>query len=77
MNAQQLRTKRTKAEIPAAMVAVRAKVDPSRLCRIEKGQISASPDELKRIADAIDDLVAAKSKVVACAEQVGWPVEAI
>ena len=74
MNTHQLRGKRMRAGLTASLVARRAKIDPSRLCRIEKGYVFASADELQRIAQAITELIAAQSEMKAVAERLGWPL---
>jgi hypothetical protein len=72
MTAQQLRTKRIRAVIPARLVAARSGVDPSRLCHLERGYVSATTDELERIGRAIAELASARKEVEAVAERVGW-----
>jgi transcriptional regulator with XRE-family HTH domain len=72
-----LRSRRITERIPARMIAPRAGVSCSRLSDIERGYISPSPDELRRIADALDGLISARNEVLAFAQRIGWPAEAI
>jgi len=46
----------------------------SRLSDIERGYVTAAPDDLARIQAALDDLIRAKKIVQATAAAVGWPV---
>jgi len=77
MTAQELKAKRISQNIPARLIAPRAHVSCSRLSDIERGYVSASENELARIADALEYLIAARKEVQAVAERVGWPVASI
>ena len=77
VSGQTLRSKRIGAEIQAEVVALRAGIDRARLSRIERGRITASPEELGRIDTAIESLICAKRQIEDCASRVGWPVAVI
>jgi transcriptional regulator with XRE-family HTH domain len=62
------------AEIPGRLVSFRAGISVSRLSEIERGLVPASPQALGRIERALDALIAAKRKVAAVAQEVGWPL---
>jgi transcriptional regulator with XRE-family HTH domain len=76
MIARELRFRRLTARIPGWAVAGRVGISRGRLSEIERGRVVATPDELVRISDALDQLIDAKSKVAQIAAQVGWPVGA-
>ena len=73
---KELRSKRAAAEIPATLLAIRAKINRSRLSSIERGYIQPSEDELQRLTDALEQLTAAKSLIDRVAASVGWPTGA-
>jgi hypothetical protein len=52
-------------------------MDRSRLSHIERGYVHASDAELARILRALDELRAAKKRLLAVAMEVGWPTETI
>ena len=74
MNGQELRRLRTAGEIPGRAVSNRAGISAGRLSEVERGLVEPAPDELARIWRAIDELVTAREKVAAVAEEVGWPL---
>jgi transcriptional regulator with XRE-family HTH domain len=73
---KELRSKRAAAEIPATLLAIRAKINRSRLSGIERGYVQPSKDELHRLSAALDQLIAAKSLIDQVAASVGWPTGA-
>jgi transcriptional regulator with XRE-family HTH domain len=73
---KELRSKRAAAEIPATILAIRAKINRSRLSGIERGYVQPSQDELQRLSAALDQLIAAKSLIDKVAASVGWPTGA-
>ena len=75
MTAQKLRERRITQGIPARLIGPRAHVSCSRLSDIERGYVRPSEDERIRIANALEELIAARKKVQAAAERVGWPME--
>ena len=76
MTGEDLRNRRVLARIAGHFVAQRARISRGHLSQIECGHVSPSPEELARIETALDELIAAKRKVVAYAAQAGWPFEA-
>ena len=72
--AKELRSKRAAAEIPATLLALKAKVNRARLSGIERGYVQATEDELHRLRTALEELIKAKSVIDSVAESVGWPV---
>lgn len=77
MTAQELRAERISQGISARLLAPRAKVSCSRLSDIERGYVAPSADELARIARSLKDLIVARRKLRAVAEEVGWPAGSI
>jgi predicted transcriptional regulator len=65
------------AGISGGMLCSKAKIDRSRLSKIECGYILPSDSEIKRIAEALEDLLTAKKKLVAVAAELGWPTHAL
>jgi transcriptional regulator with XRE-family HTH domain len=76
MTAKELRSKRVAAEIPAMLLAVRARVNRSRLSNIERGYAQPTEGELQRLRAALDQLIQAKSAIDQVAASVGWPAGA-
>jgi transcriptional regulator with XRE-family HTH domain len=74
MSGNELRARRHAAGIPGVLVCRRAAISRSRLSNIERGNISPPPEELTRIAKALDQLIAAKEKINVVAAEVGWPI---
>lgn len=72
--AKEIRSKRAAAEIPATLLALKAKVNRSRLSGIERGYVQATADELQRLQTALDELIEAKSVIDRVAASMGWPV---
>jgi hypothetical protein len=77
MTGQQLRSKRVLARIPGYMVCQRTGISSGKLSQIECGLSGASPEELSRIDEALNNLIEAKRKVSQTAAKVGWPVAAL
>ena len=73
MTAKELRSKRVAAEIPAMLLALKAKVNRSRLSNLERGYAQPTEGELRRLYVALDQLVQAKSAIDQVADSVGWP----
>ena len=73
---QELRSKRVTAEIPATLLAAKAKVNRSRLSNLERGYAQPTEDELQRLNAALDQLIQAKSVIDRAAASVGWPTGA-
>jgi transcriptional regulator with XRE-family HTH domain len=74
MTVQELRSKRVGAEIPATLLASKARVNRSRLSALERGYIQPSPEELQRLEESLEDLIRAKSVIRLAAASVGWPL---
>jgi predicted transcriptional regulator len=72
--AKEIRSKRAAAEIPATLLALKAKVNRSRLSGIERGYVQATSDELQRLQMALDELIEAKAILDRVAASMGWPV---
>jgi transcriptional regulator with XRE-family HTH domain len=69
-----LRSERIAAEIPATLLAAKARVNRCRLSNIERGYVQPTEEELQRLTAALDDLINAKSAVDRAAASVGWPL---
>jgi transcriptional regulator with XRE-family HTH domain len=77
MMVKELRSKRIAAEIPATLLAAKAKVNRSRLSNIERGYAQPTSEEVQRLTCAFEELIDAKSAVEKTAAAVGWPIEEV
>ena len=77
MSIEELRTKRITAEIPATLLAIKAKINRSRLSGIERGYVQPSDEELHRLAAALNELVKTKVVMQRTAVALGWPSRGI
>ena len=73
---QALRSKRVIAEIPATLLAAKARVNRSRLSNIERGYVQPTEEEMQRLSTALDELIQAKSVLDRVAASMGWPLGA-
>lgn len=73
----ELRSKRVAAEIPATMLATKARVNRSRLSGIERGYIQPTQEELQRLQASLEDLLRAKAVIQQAAASVGWPTAGV
>ena len=73
MNVKELRSKRVAAGVPGELVAAKTRIERGRLSRIERGIVTAPPEELERIRTAIEELATAKQQIEEFAASVGWP----
>jgi len=72
----EIRRRRVTDRIPLHVVAGRAGVSRGRFSEIESGLVTPRPEEIERIDQALNSLIAARKKVLDYAEQVGWPIPA-
>jgi hypothetical protein len=77
MSGTEFRKRRNLAGIPGHMISTRARVNRAKLCGFERGYIVLSPEEVRRIQEALVQLIEAKEKVTAAAAQCGWPASAL
>jgi transcriptional regulator with XRE-family HTH domain len=77
MTGQQLKQMRVAAGISGRLVCAQARIDRSRLSDIEREYVRPSAAESARLKEAIEELTAAKAKLIALAEKCGWPVSAL
>jgi transcriptional regulator with XRE-family HTH domain len=73
VNSATLKTKRTSAGIPGVVLCMKLGIARSRLSDIERGYVSATPEDLARIDVALEDLIRAKSAMQQTAAELGWP----
>jgi hypothetical protein len=73
MTVDELRTKRVAAEIPATLLASKAKINRCRLSNIECRYLQPSGDELERLSRAPEELIEAREVIRQAANTVGWP----
>ena len=73
MTIDELRSKRVAAEIPATMLATKARVNRSRLSNIECGHVEPNENELQRLSRALEQLIEARAAIRKTAVAVGWP----
>jgi transcriptional regulator with XRE-family HTH domain len=74
LNGAELRAKRIAAGIAGSLVCVKSGIARSRLSDIERGYVSATDEEIVRIASALDQLTRAKRRIAAIAAEEGWPL---
>jgi transcriptional regulator with XRE-family HTH domain len=74
MTVNELRSKRVAAEIPATLLAAKAGVNRSRLSNLERGYAQPTEEELQRLTNALEQLIAAKASIQKTAAAVGWPL---
>ena len=74
MQGHQLRQRRLVNNIPGLVVCGRAGVSRTRLSDIEREYVQPRQEELARLNGALDELIAARQKVAAVAEAVGYPL---
>jgi transcriptional regulator with XRE-family HTH domain len=74
MTIEELRSKRIAAEIPATLLATKAKLNRCRLSNIERGYVQPTAQELDHLQTALEELIKAKSAVDRIAASVGWPL---
>jgi transcriptional regulator with XRE-family HTH domain len=74
MTVQELRAARIAGEIPATMLAAKARVNRSRLSNFERGYAQPTEEELQRLASALKHLIEAKAAIQKTAATVGWPL---
>jgi ribosome-binding protein aMBF1 (putative translation factor) len=77
MTANEIRTKRLTAGITSTLLARHAEMDRSKLSHIERGYLDASPQELRKLERALNELVRRKKRVDAYAQRCGWPAAAM
>ena len=69
----ELRTKRIASGISGAVLCLKIGMSRSRLSAIERGYIDCTPEELVLILEALQELFAAKERIVRAAIDAGWP----
>jgi predicted transcriptional regulator len=69
----QIRERRVRAGIPGGLVCRKAGIVRSRLSDIERGYVTPRADEIQRLTDALEELIAGKSVIEAAAAEIGWP----
>jgi transcriptional regulator with XRE-family HTH domain len=74
IDAATIRTKRIAAGIAGNIVCKKIGMARSRLSDIERGFVTASPEELARMDTALDVLINAKGVLQQTAAALGWPV---
>jgi predicted transcriptional regulator len=58
-----LRKKRKANDIPGRTVSKRAMVSTPRLCELELGNATATPDEIERISAAIETIITERQRI--------------
>jgi transcriptional regulator with XRE-family HTH domain len=74
INAITLKAKRNAAGIAGNLLCKKFGIARSRLSNIERGFITASPEELARLDAVLDELIRAKAVIEKTAAALGWPV---
>ncbi len=70
----ELRSKCVAAEIPATLLAAKARVNRSRLSNLERGYAQPTEEELQRLTSALERLIDANAAIQKTAAAVGWPL---
>jgi transcriptional regulator with XRE-family HTH domain len=73
ISATTIRAKRTAAGIVGQVLCRRCGIGRTRLSDIERGYVTAAPEELARLDSALDELIKTKSIVENLATSMGWP----
>jgi transcriptional regulator with XRE-family HTH domain len=71
-----IKSKRVAADISGIVLCMKIGKGRSYLSDLERGYVTATPDELAQIDAALDQLIRAKAIIREAAEAVGWPVAA-
>ena len=74
IEAAKLKAKRAAAGIAGNVLCKKFGIARSRLSDIERGFVTASPEELARMDAVLDELIRAKSVIEKTAAALGWPV---
>jgi transcriptional regulator with XRE-family HTH domain len=69
-----LKARRTAAGIAGNILCKKLGMARSRLSDIERGFVTASPEELDRIDAALDSLIQTKAIIQKTAAALGWPL---
>ena len=68
-----IKAKRSAAGIPGSILCKRIGIARSRLSDIERGYVTARPEELLRIESALEQLIQDKNAIEDVAASLGWP----
>ena len=71
MISQSIRSKRMAAGISGAAVCRVAPISRSKLSDIERGNVTATPEELRRIDEAIDQIIRTRQHLAKLADEAG------
>ena len=74
MTINELRSKRIVSEIPATLLAAKARLNRSRLSNLERGYAQPTEKEMRRLTDALEQLIDARASLKKMAAEVGWPL---
>lgn len=77
MTGCEIRRRRVSAGIAGDVLCRKAAIGRTRLSSIERGYIQASQAELMRITQALEALSVAKQRLIAVAEELGWPPDTL
>ena len=73
MTGETIRSKRVAARIPGHILCRAADLSRTRLSGIEGGYLTVAPEELAKIAAALDRLIDTKHRLAQIAVALGWP----
>jgi transcriptional regulator with XRE-family HTH domain len=74
IDATTLKAKRIAAGIAGSVLCKKFGMARSRLSDIERGYVTASPDQLAHLEAALNELIKAKTVIAQVATSLGWPV---
>jgi transcriptional regulator with XRE-family HTH domain len=69
-----IKSKRIAAGIAGHVLCKKLAIARSRLSDLERGYVTATPEEFARIDAALDDLIRTKGVIQQTAAALGWPV---
>jgi transcriptional regulator with XRE-family HTH domain len=73
IDAARIKAKRAAAGIAGSVLCKKIGIARSRLSNIERGYLTASPEELARLDAALNELISAQSEIDRVAVSMGWP----
>lgn len=73
INGATTKSKRIAAGIAGHVLCKKLGIARSRLTAIERGYVTATPEDLLRLDEALDNLIRAKTVIQQTAAALGWP----
>ncbi len=77
MTGQTLKSRRQQLGIPGPAFCKRINVNRSRLSDLERGYVSPTDEECKKISTALTELAVIRKKISDLAIELGWPAPSV